>query len=127
MKICFPVQQDDGLESSVYGHFGSAPLFLIVDDASRAVVAVGNRDLHHAKGVCNPLKALEGQSVDAVVVGGIGAGALSRLRLAGVRVFRASPVTVRQNLALLTEGALSEWTLQTTCAGHGPAGGCSHH
>lgn len=31
MKICFPVQQDKGMESAVYHHFGSAPLFVVVD------------------------------------------------------------------------------------------------
>ena len=31
MKICFPVTADEGLESAVYSHFGSAPLFLLVD------------------------------------------------------------------------------------------------
>ncbi len=32
MKICFPVEQHEGLESQVYGHFGSAPSFVVVDN-----------------------------------------------------------------------------------------------
>lgn len=31
MKVCFAVQRDDGMDSSVYGHFGSAPAFVVVD------------------------------------------------------------------------------------------------
>jgi len=126
MKICFPVQQDAGLESVVYDHFGSAPVFLVVDDQDGAISAINNRDQHHAKGACNPLKALDRHPVDAVVVGGIGAGALSRLGSAGIGVYRASPGTVRENLGLFRDGALPAFTLQRACAGHGAGGGCSH-
>ncbi len=31
MKICFPVQENEGLGSRVYNHFGSAPMFIVVD------------------------------------------------------------------------------------------------
>jgi hypothetical protein len=31
MKICFPVAEDRGINSIIYGHFNSAPFFLIVD------------------------------------------------------------------------------------------------
>ena len=31
MKICFPVQNDNGIESTVYNHFGSAPVFVVFD------------------------------------------------------------------------------------------------
>ncbi len=126
MKICFPVQNDEGLESRVFGHFGSAPVFLVVDTSSNAHSVINNGDQHHQHGACNPLKALEGQQVDAVVVGGIGQGALSRLNQNGIRVHRAQAPTVRENLALLAAKALPEYTLQACCAGHARGGGCSH-
>lgn len=126
MKICFPVQNDEGLASRVFGHFGSAPYFLVVDTASNALSVIRNGDLHHRHGACNPLKALEGQQVDAVVVGGIGQGALSRLNQNGVRVHHAQATTVRENLALLAAKTLPEYTLQACCAGHARGGGCSH-
>ena len=31
MKIAFPTQDNKGLESAVYSHFGSAPFFVVVD------------------------------------------------------------------------------------------------
>lgn len=126
MKICFPVQNDEGIESRVFGHFGSAPLFLVVDTSSNAHSVIRNGDLHHRHGACNPLKALEGQQVEAVVVGGIGQGALSRLNQDGIRVHRAQAPTVRENLALLAAQTLPEYTLQACCAGHSRGGGCSH-
>jgi len=79
VKVAFPVQQDSGLDSVVFNHFGSAPWFLIVDATTLSVAAVKNGDEHHAHGACNPTRALGDQRVDAVVVGGIGAGALAGL------------------------------------------------
>ncbi len=31
MKICFPVNSENGLDSIVFNHFGSAPFFIIFD------------------------------------------------------------------------------------------------
>ncbi|MDA8169851.1 MAG: NifB/NifX family molybdenum-iron cluster-binding protein [Nitrospiraceae bacterium] len=127
MKICFPVEQPEGLESRVYGHFGSAPFFLVVDTAGADVSVIGNRDQHHAHGACNPIMALDGRSVDAIVVGGIGAGALSRLNQAGIRVFRAMSGVVKDDMAMMQAGQLPELTLSQCCGGHDHGGGCAHH
>ena len=77
MKICFPVQNDNGIESTVYNHFGSAPAFVVIDTDTNNVTSINNRDQHHSHGACNPMKALDNQEIDAIVVGGIGAGALT--------------------------------------------------
>ncbi|MCP3176027.1 MAG: NifB/NifX family molybdenum-iron cluster-binding protein [Desulfuromonadales bacterium] len=126
MKICFPVESNEGMESVVFGHFGSAPLFVVVDTESRAVQAVNNGDKDHAHGQCKPLRALGGQQVDAIVVGGIGSGALMGLNRVGLKVFQAQGVTVADNLACLREDSLPELTLQGTCGGHGHGHGCGH-
>jgi len=126
MKVCFPVGKAEGLESKVYGHFGSAPVFIAVDTENNNVTIINNSDQHHAHGACNPLKALNDQTVDAIVVGGIGAGALSRLNQLGIKVFQAQAQTVRENIQMLKDQNLPEFTLQHTCAGHGQGGGCGH-
>ena len=127
MKVCFAVQKDDGLESLVYGHFGSAPAFIVVDTELGKAVTVNNRDLAHVHGACNPVQAIGGLSVEAVVVGGIGAGAITRLQAEGIKVYRSAAETVKQNLDLLKDGKLPELSVQNACGGHqqGP-GGCSH-
>ena len=126
MKICFAVQRDDGIESVVFGHFGSAPAFIIMDtDDGEDATSVINRDRQHAHGACNPMQAIGGNNVDAVVVGGMGAGALMKLNSEGVKVFRAAAGSVRENLKLMTERKLPELTIDHTCAGH--QGGCGHH
>jgi predicted Fe-Mo cluster-binding NifX family protein len=126
MKICFPVEVNQGLESEVYAHFGSAPQFLVVDSETREVRALSNKDQHHAHGACQPLKALAGQDVDAVVVGGIGAGALMGLNRGGLKVYQAQGVTIAENLAGFALNELSVLTPAQTCAGHGQAHGHGH-
>jgi len=127
MKIAFPVQVDQGLESQVYGHFGSAPSFVILDSTSGEFETIGNSDAHHEHGQCQPMKALAGNAVDAIVVGGIGGGALMRLQAQGVRVFRAVEGSVQQNLEYMKSGKLPEFSVNMTCAGHQGQGGCQHH
>src|ERR1700687_3316692 len=112
MKICFPVQHDEGIESIVYSHFGSAPLFVVVDTGTNDVSTINNRDQHHSHGACNPMKALDDQKVDAIVVGGIGAGALTRLNQMGIIVHRSAAETIRENLALFGSRQLPTLTLQ---------------
>lgn len=125
MKVCFAVHSDEGVDSVIYGHFGSAPAFIIVDTEGQNSSTVINRDLNHVHGACNPLGAIGGNRVDAVVVGGIGAGALMRLNAEGIKVFRAAGPTVKTNVELIQANKLPELTMQQTCAGH--QGGCGHH
>jgi predicted Fe-Mo cluster-binding NifX family protein len=122
MKLCFPVSEDAGLESVVYEHFGSAPLFVIYDSEKKDVRAIQNSDAHHAHGMCHPLKALDGESVDAVILGGIGTGALTKLNAMGVKVLKADGKTIRDNVGLYDEGKLGEIT--TGCGMHGHGHGC---
>ena len=127
MKLCFPVQHDRSLDSEVYSHFGSAPAFMIVDTDTSATETVINADQHHAHGTCSPFKALGGRDIDAVVVGGIGAGALNKLSGAGIIVYRASARTVQENLDLLSAGRLTVFAPGHVCSGHSGGTACSHH
>jgi len=127
MKIAFPVQVDEGLDSQVYGHFGTAPSFVILDSTSGEFETIGNSDALHDHGQCQPMNALAGNTVDAIVVGGIGGGALMKLQAQGVRVFRAVEGSVKQNMEFIRSGKLPEFSVNMTCAGHQGQGGCQHH
>jgi predicted Fe-Mo cluster-binding NifX family protein len=125
MKLCFAVQKDEGVESLVYGHFGSAPAFVVVNTEDNAIFKIVNGDMNHVHGACSPMKAIGGADIDAVVVGGIGAGALNGLNARGIKVFKATEETIKENLALFHENRLPELTMLHTCGGH--EGGCAHH
>jgi predicted Fe-Mo cluster-binding NifX family protein len=118
MQICIPVVEDRGLESRVSAHFGSAPGFMIVDTESGNARLIGNSNQHHAHGMCQPLAALAGETVEGIVVGGIGMGALMKLQAAGITVYRAMHPTVAETLAAYTAGSLQSLDHDEVCGGH---------
>ena len=124
MKICFPVETEQGLDSKVFGHFGSAPTFILVDLESEKVSAIKNDNSGHVHGNCSPVNALDGNSVEALVVGGMGTGAINKLNAMGIKVFKAESELVKENLSLYREQKLPELTIEHGCGGH--SGGCSH-
>ena len=124
MKVGFAVQTNEGIESKVYDHFGSAPAFIIIDTQGKEIVNVDNKNLHHVHGACNPIMALDGKNVDAMVVGGIGAGALTKLNASGIKVYGSGASTVKENLSLLGENKLQELSVNNSCRSH--QGGCGH-
>ena len=124
MNICIPVNEDKGLQSPVCAHFGSAAIFLIVDTESGNCRAVTNKNAHHAGGMCQPLASLADEHLDAIVVGGIGMGALNKLQAANIGVFLSECATVEQTIAAFRSGTLRPVTPATACGhhGHGPHG-----
>jgi len=126
MKVCFPVLENNGLASLVHGHFGSAPGFVVVDIITNELTMINNSDQIHEHGACNPVAGLGGHQVDAIVVGGIGGGALHKLNSAGMRVFKSQDGTIGENIALLRANTLPEYMPGHTCGAHGHSHGCSH-
>ncbi len=130
MKVAIPVSEYSGLDSPVYGHFGSADYFVLVDTDTMKAECLSNRDRHHEHGACRPLKALAEAKPDVVLVGGIGPGALIGLRQAGIAVYRAPSGSVAEALRLFKAGELEELDAEATCAGHSrtipghPSRGC---
>lgn len=123
MKVCFPVKSNEGMKSVPYNHFGSAPEFVICDLEANTIKSIDNGDLGHEHGKCQPIKALSGTVVDAVVVGGIGQGAILKLNSMGIKVYRANAGTIGENIDLLNKGELKEFDSNHTCNHDG----CSHH
>ncbi len=126
MKVAIPVAENRGLESPVYGHFGSAPAFVLVDSDTMSVGLLGNQDQTHVHGQCQPMKALAGTMPDAVIVGGIGGGALRGLRAAGIKVYCCDGGTVMDAMRLFQSGGLSEMQIDDACPGHSGGHSCHH-
>ena len=117
MRIAIPVFSNDGEISEVYGHFGSAPCFLIYDTEKQKLETVENGDKVHEHGMCNPLAGLEGKNVDAIVTGGIGLRALQRIAGSGVKVFRsAEGMTVKDVAVSVESNSLREITMDEACS-----------
>jgi predicted Fe-Mo cluster-binding NifX family protein len=119
MNICIPIPRDNGIQSQVSLHFGSAPIFMVVDTESGSCRVITNRNLHQDHGMCRPLGQLAGESLDAMVVGGIGMGALGKLKAANIRVYFSGHATVEETITAFKTGTLREVTPATACAHHG--------
>lgn len=118
MKLCIPVSQDLGLKSAISGHFGGAPLFVIIDTETGSLQSVKNQNEHHSHGMCHPLKSLAGHEIDAVVCVGIGAGALNKLNASGIKVFKSDGKTVEDLVGAFKNSSLSEFSPNTVCTTH---------
>lgn len=119
MNLCIPVLQDLGLASPISGHFGHAPVFLLVDVGNRSTRAIANGHAHHAHGQCSPLASLAGEQLEAMIVSGIGPGAVNHLNAAGIPVFVTGGATVAEALAELDAGTLRRITPAQMCGHHG--------
>jgi predicted Fe-Mo cluster-binding NifX family protein len=126
MNICIPVEADNGLDSPVCAHFGSAPAFMIVDVDSETCRAITNGNQHHGHGMCMPLQSLQGEHIDGMVVGGIGMGALNKLSAANIEVYRSEHATVAEVVAAFKGGSLKPMQQNMACAGHGHGHGHGH-
>lgn len=115
MKACIPVAKDHGLSSVVFPHFGTAPVFLVVNTDDGAVHAHTNPAAAD-HGRCHALDAIGDERVDVAVVGNIGAGAIDRFTAAGIPVYRATRSTVAQVVSGLRAGLLPQIDA-ATCAG----------
>jgi predicted Fe-Mo cluster-binding NifX family protein len=126
MNICIPVNADQGIASEVCAHFGSAPFFMIVNTETGSCRAISNQNSHHAHGMCQPLLAIQGEELGGIVVGGIGMGALTKLLMAGLQVYRAQHATVELTLAAFKAGSLQAMTPEAACGMHGQHDGHAH-
>ena len=131
MKLCFPVITAEGLDSTIYGHFASAPWFLIVDSGNMQTYVIANCDENNLYGGCNPFMALRDRKLDGIVVGGIGDDAIRTMNMCGFRVYQANSASVRENVELfeqqiLTEVELQNSHLQGSCTDHEGERTCGH-
>lgn len=119
MNICIPVGTKEGLQSNVYGHFGSAPYFALYNTQSTEIEVIDNRNLHHAHGQCNPIGALGGRHVDMIVTGGIGGRALQKLNASGIKAYHiAQEQTIQEVIKSFEQNTLRELRLQDACTHH---------
>jgi predicted Fe-Mo cluster-binding NifX family protein len=125
MKFCLPIESDNGFKSPVAEHFGTAPLFVIIDTETRKHTVVPNADIGHAEGGCDPFRAIGGEQIDIIITGSLGGGALQKLNTAGIVVYKAEGATVMENLNLLADSCLHEFVLaEGASAGQGSC--CPH-
>ncbi|OGS21058.1 MAG: hypothetical protein A2252_03965 [Elusimicrobia bacterium RIFOXYA2_FULL_39_19] len=118
MRICIPTETKDGKSAAVYGHFGSAPYFTIVDTEKDSIEIIDNANAHHSHGMCQPMGSLTGKNINAVACGGMGARAVQKLNEGGIKAYRAVAGTVKDTVELFIKGNLEEITIENACVQH---------
>lgn len=123
MVICIPTKNENGLNSRVYGHFGSAPFFAIFDSNSNQVQFLDNSNSNHVHGQCNPVGQLKNYNIEAVIVSGMGMNALKQLNNFGIKVYKLNvPVTVSELIKNFNNYLNEELSFEDCCTHHG-----THH
>ena len=117
MKLCIPIIENRFLGSEISGHFGKAPAYLLVETSGNEVAGLLERGAR-GKEACAPVEAMVKSGVEAVVCGGLGAGAMERLGSAGIHVYQTSARTVEEMLEEFVEGNLRAMEPARLCAGH---------
>lgn len=117
MKICIPVEKNKGLDSEVYGHFGSAPYFIIVNTENGSFETIDNYDLEHEHGACNPVSQINNKDIEAIVCYGMGRRAFQKLKESGFKVLLTNAKFVKEVIEELKTGKLKEMTDDIACGG----------
>ncbi len=94
MKICMPVLDQNGTDSVIYGHFGSAPFFALLDTENNDVAIVNNSLGEHEHGQCMPVEAIRKTGAKAVLCKGMGLRAANLLIEAGITPYMVEAGTV---------------------------------
>lgn len=118
MKICIPTEKNDGPNSKVCDHFGSAPFFAVYDTDTDTLKTMDNSNQHHIHGSCHPLTVLSGQDIDAVVCRGMGLRAINALNENGIKAFKATASTVEEIVDKYKKNELEEITADGACRDH---------
>jgi ArsR family transcriptional regulator len=108
MKVCVPVDQDNGMDSIPAMDLESAPLLVIHDTGSGATEAVENTGQAGTGGGAEPLRALKGMEIDVLITGRAEDASLKALWDMGVKVYKSMPGTISGNIEVLKMGDLEE-------------------
>jgi len=115
IRVAVPIEEDRGLESKVFGHFGKAPAFAIVEAGEDGVSFAGvlenpGYSAQKGKGM-KGARVLVEKKVDAVVAKALGEGPFHTLRDALIDIYAVEEgSTVRDVARDLLEGKLRRVT-----------------
>jgi predicted Fe-Mo cluster-binding NifX family protein len=125
MKLCIPVTSDQGFDSEVCEHFGTAPCLLVIESDSMELSPAFLLNGNHTRGIGESLAFMAGQNIQAVFVRDTGDAALASLQTGRFEVFKTEEKTVRETIGAFKTGSLSQLKVQPICMSHGRPTNCS--
>jgi len=130
MKIAFPIENNKGLESLIYDHFGRAPEFLIVDTETLSCQPISNNKLSDENSGCKSHVFTDHPEVNAIITECIGDGSLRNLTKAGIKVYKATKGSINKHIDLFNGGSLNLFHMLDICRLHKnkkEGKGCGNH
>jgi predicted Fe-Mo cluster-binding NifX family protein len=126
--VAVACESPEGLAGNVCGHFGHTPFFVLAELAGEKILSTRTvRSPGHGQG-CSMPGFIGSLGVSAVLVGGIGAGAVNGLGARGIQVVAGASGNAGEALAAFASGMLVGG--EPGCGGHhrhGHACGHGHH
>ena len=121
-KIAIPSNGEGGLDGTRAGHFGHCDVFTLVDVENGEIKEVSIlQNQEHAQGGCMvPVNLLSDNSVNALIVGGIGLRPLMGFKQVGINVYHDDQRTeIEPVVKDLIAGKLQEISNDQVCGGGG--------
>jgi predicted Fe-Mo cluster-binding NifX family protein len=119
MIICLPVLDENGTNSVVHGHFGSAPFFALFDTETQKVSIVKNGLGEHEHGQCMPVDAIRNTGATAVLCKGMGLRAANLLIEAGITPYMVDAGTVSEAIVRFKAKDMTVLNAGNACQHHG--------
>jgi predicted Fe-Mo cluster-binding NifX family protein len=116
-RVAVPSEAPGGLEARRSGHFGRCDCFTVVEvvDGEIAAVEVVPNFSHEEGGCMRPVLLLAENTVDAIVVDGIGGRPLMGFNQVGISVHAGLGADVQTAVAAYIQGARPEVGLEGAC------------
>ena len=121
-KIAIPSNGEGGLDGTRAGHFGHCDVFTLVDVENGEIKEVSIlQNQEHAQGGCMvPVNLLSDNSVNALIVGGIGLRPLMGFKQVGINVYHDDQrAEIEPVVKDLIAGKLQEISNDQVCGGGG--------
>jgi predicted Fe-Mo cluster-binding NifX family protein len=121
-RIAVPSLGSGGIEGKRAGHFGHCDVFTLIDVAEGRIQSVSTlANQEHVQGGCMvPVNLLASNSVNALIVGGIGMRPLMGFRHVGIDVYYdAERIDIQPVVEDLISGILPKIDESQVCGGGG--------
>jgi predicted Fe-Mo cluster-binding NifX family protein len=117
LRVAVPSEAPGGLTARRSGHFGRCDCFTVAEVEGGRVVAVEviENPPHQVGGCMRPVLMLAENTVDALVVDGIGGRPLLGFNQVGIAVHAGIGVDVQTAVTAYTKGSLPEVGLESAC------------
>ncbi|MEN6573009.1 NifB/NifX family molybdenum-iron cluster-binding protein [Methanobacterium aggregans] len=119
-NLCFPTEDEKGLNSPICPHFGKTPYLTILKIEDDIVMDLEAFETHgrHSGGHATAAEVILVNDGDIVVCGNLGAKAVEMLSNGGVQVFSGATGTVNQAFQQWKNGDLKPGSLEPCTASH---------